>query len=278
MFYSQYILARKGPLGKIWLAAHFEKKLTKSQVFATDITESVQTIVNPTVPLALRVSGHLMLGIVRIYSDKVRYLSADCRDAMTRINLAFRVQSSRVDIDEVVSGKIDDANYALLPMEDDEQSAQIAYQRKVVRSLPKLDESDVTSFFAVGEIELLRHDISRPSILSRRTSAVPDSSRRSVDRSQKMDEDILPAFDAQIGENLFGDSQFEMYEPFELPVESTHTTQNISPSRNVEPQAESEHLNIVPVETSAIRVKSTKAKRRKVEVSYIPSNFRIFSE
>eukprot|EP01033_Poteriospumella_lacustris_P009184 gene9184-gene9943 len=111
MFYSQYILARKGPLGKIWLAAHFEKKLTKSQVFATDITESVQAIVNPTVPLALRVSGHLMLGIVRIYSDKVRYLSADCRDAMTRINLAFKVQTSRVDIEEGNSGKIDDANY-----------------------------------------------------------------------------------------------------------------------------------------------------------------------
>jgi cohesin complex subunit SCC1 len=34
MFYSQVILARKGPLGKIWLAAHFDKKLSKNQVRA----------------------------------------------------------------------------------------------------------------------------------------------------------------------------------------------------------------------------------------------------
>jgi cohesin complex subunit SCC1 len=80
MFYSQVILARKGPLGKIWLAAHFDKKLTKNQIFTTDISESV--VLNPAAPLALRVSGHLMLGIVRIYSRKVKYLMADCTEAM----------------------------------------------------------------------------------------------------------------------------------------------------------------------------------------------------
>jgi cohesin complex subunit SCC1 len=41
MFYSQLILAKKGPLGKIWLAAHWDKKLTKQQIFSTDITDSV---------------------------------------------------------------------------------------------------------------------------------------------------------------------------------------------------------------------------------------------
>ena len=71
MFYSQVILARKGPLGKIWLAAHFDKKLTKNQIFSTDISSSVESVLNPAAPLALRVSGHLMLGICRIYSRKV---------------------------------------------------------------------------------------------------------------------------------------------------------------------------------------------------------------
>ena len=41
MFYSQIILAKKGPLGKIWLAAHWSEKLTKIQVFATSIPTSV---------------------------------------------------------------------------------------------------------------------------------------------------------------------------------------------------------------------------------------------
>lgn len=262
MFYSQYILARKGPLGKIWLAAHFEKKLTKSQVFATDITESVQAIVNPTVPLALRVSGHLMLGIVRIYSDKVRYLSADCRDAMTRINLAFKVQTSRVDIEEGNSGKIDDANYALLPIEDDDQSHQLAYQRKVVRTIPKLDESEVTSFFAVGDIELLRNDLSRQSIQSRRSVATVDT-RRSIDHS-KIEEDILPAFDAQIGDNLFADTNFEMYEPFELTQDMSMDKETTAAPAVVD----TEQFDFQPVVTTVQKVKANKTKRRKVEVRF----------
>ena len=89
MFYSQVILARKGPLGKIWLAAHFDKKLTKNQIFSTDISSSVESVLNPAAPLALRVSGHLMLGICRIYSRKVKYLMSDCTEAMWKIKVIF---------------------------------------------------------------------------------------------------------------------------------------------------------------------------------------------
>ncbi|CAL0303266.1 unnamed protein product [Lupinus luteus] len=41
MFYSQFILAKKGPLGTIWIAAHLERKLRKNQVADTDIGISV---------------------------------------------------------------------------------------------------------------------------------------------------------------------------------------------------------------------------------------------
>lgn len=90
MFYSQIFLSRKGPLGKIWLAAHFDKKLTKNEIFSTDVSDSVESILRPSAPLALRVSGHLMLGVVRIYSRKVKYLMTDCTDAMWKIKLAFK--------------------------------------------------------------------------------------------------------------------------------------------------------------------------------------------
>jgi hypothetical protein len=110
MFYSQVILAKKGPLGKIWLAAHFDKKLTKQQIFSTDITASVNSILNPATPLALRVSGHLMLGIVRIYSKKVKYLMSDCTEAMWKMKLAFR--PGKVDIDpSLMNSNIDDAKF-----------------------------------------------------------------------------------------------------------------------------------------------------------------------
>jgi cohesin complex subunit SCC1 len=90
MFYSSVILAKKGPLGKIWLAAHYDKKLSKTQIFQMNIMASVDSIVHPTVPLALRVSGHLLLGLVRIYARKVQYLMTDCSEALFKINMAFR--------------------------------------------------------------------------------------------------------------------------------------------------------------------------------------------
>ena len=95
MFYSQIILAKKGPLGQLWLAAHFQdRKLSRPQIFATDISASVESIVHHQVPLALRVSGHLLLGVVRIYSKKVHYLWQDCHQAMLQIQMAFIQQNN----------------------------------------------------------------------------------------------------------------------------------------------------------------------------------------
>lgn len=90
MFYNQMVLTKKGPLAKVWLAAHWERKLTKAQVFETSIENSVQGILHPKVKLALRTSGHLLLGIVRIYSKKAKYLLSDCNDALAKLKLAFR--------------------------------------------------------------------------------------------------------------------------------------------------------------------------------------------
>ena len=41
MFYSQLLLAKKGPLSKVWLAAHWEKKLNKQTILTTDIKATV---------------------------------------------------------------------------------------------------------------------------------------------------------------------------------------------------------------------------------------------
>lgn len=90
MFYANFILAKKGPLAKIWLAAHWEKKLSKAHVFETDLQSSVESIIAPKVKIALRTSGHLLLGVVRIYSRKAKYLLADCTEALIKIKMAFR--------------------------------------------------------------------------------------------------------------------------------------------------------------------------------------------
>ena len=95
MFYSQIILAKQGPLAKVWTAAHYgDKKLSRPNIFATDISASVDHIVHPSVPLALRVSGHLLLGVVRIYSRKVKFVLTDCTEAMMKLQLAFTATSN----------------------------------------------------------------------------------------------------------------------------------------------------------------------------------------
>ncbi|KAI3799557.1 hypothetical protein L1987_34856 [Smallanthus sonchifolius] len=96
MFYSQFILAKKGPLGTIWIAAHLERKLRKNQVADTDIGVSVDSILFPEMPIALRLSSHLLLGVVRIYSKKVNYLFDDCSEALLKVKQAFR--STAVDL------------------------------------------------------------------------------------------------------------------------------------------------------------------------------------
>ncbi|KAG7382174.1 Double-strand-break repair protein rad21 [Phytophthora pseudosyringae] len=134
MFYSQIILAKKGPLGKIWLAAHWDKKLNKKQIFTADIHSSVQNIVNPQVPLALRVSGHLLLGVVRIYSRKVKYLYSDCSEALVKIKLAFRpgVVDLPASNQQAAAHAINVANFG-------EFEAEVTYSVDAI-SVPSLDE------------------------------------------------------------------------------------------------------------------------------------------
>ena len=49
MFYAYFVLSKKGPLSRVWLAAHWDKKLTKAHIFETNIETSVQTIMSPEV-------------------------------------------------------------------------------------------------------------------------------------------------------------------------------------------------------------------------------------
>jgi len=81
----------------------------------------VDSIVNPSVPLALRVSGHLLLGVVRIYSRKVKYLMHDCTEALVKIKLAFRpgVVDLPEDQIEAAPGAINLANFNEFDMQLD---------------------------------------------------------------------------------------------------------------------------------------------------------------
>ncbi|KAI3817826.1 hypothetical protein L1987_11624 [Smallanthus sonchifolius] len=69
MFYSHQLLARKAPLGQI-----------------------CEEILNPSVPMALRLSGILMGGVVIVYERKVKLLYGTC---FVEINEAWKVKPKR---------------------------------------------------------------------------------------------------------------------------------------------------------------------------------------
>jgi hypothetical protein len=48
MFYSQFVLSKRGALAKVWLAAHWDAKLTRAQILEADVQESVGTNAHST--------------------------------------------------------------------------------------------------------------------------------------------------------------------------------------------------------------------------------------
>ncbi|TAQ87699.1 hypothetical protein B7494_g3982 [Chlorociboria aeruginascens] len=95
MFYSETLLSKTGPLARVWLSANLERKLSKNHILQASVKDSVEAIVTPNqAPMALRLSGQLLLGVVRIYSRKARYLLDDCNEALMKIKMAFRLSGN----------------------------------------------------------------------------------------------------------------------------------------------------------------------------------------
>jgi len=71
-----------------WLAAHWEKKLKKADYDSTDISETCAKIQKEA--LALRFTGHLLLGVAKIHARKVQYLDSESGEVMTKMKMAWR--------------------------------------------------------------------------------------------------------------------------------------------------------------------------------------------
>jgi hypothetical protein len=95
MFWSGTLLNSTGPLAKAWLSANMERKLSKTHILQHNLQDSVDAIITPDqAPLALRLSGQLLLGVVRIYGRKARYLLDDCNEALMKIKMVSIFSSS----------------------------------------------------------------------------------------------------------------------------------------------------------------------------------------
>uniref|UniRef100_A0A0E0DUV9 Rad21/Rec8-like protein N-terminal domain-containing protein n=1 Tax=Oryza meridionalis TaxID=40149 RepID=A0A0E0DUV9_9ORYZ len=92
MFYSHQLLARKAPLGQIWMAATLHSKINRKRLDKLDIIKICEEILNPSVPMALRLSGILMGGVAIVYERKVKALYDDVSRFLIEINEAWRVK------------------------------------------------------------------------------------------------------------------------------------------------------------------------------------------
>ncbi|RTE81508.1 hypothetical protein BHE90_003957 [Fusarium euwallaceae] len=91
MFYSESLLQKSGPLARIWLSANLQRKLSKKHVLQSNIADSIALMITPSqAPMALRLSSQLLLGAVRIYQRKARYLLDDCDDTWIMMQMTFR--------------------------------------------------------------------------------------------------------------------------------------------------------------------------------------------
>ncbi|KMZ69011.1 Double-strand-break repair protein rad21-like protein [Zostera marina] len=101
MFYSHSLLSRKSQLGTVWMAAYQQSRLQKSHVIVTDISHTVEQIMFPKAPLALRLSGNLLLGVTRIYSKKVDYLHDDWNKFFSQVIIKLKPVNTSITFQAV---------------------------------------------------------------------------------------------------------------------------------------------------------------------------------
>lgn len=87
---------------RVWVSP---RRSTTSLLSIKRPTDAPDAILTESRPMALRVSGQLMLGVVRIYGRKVQYLMDDCRDTRERISMTFRPGAVDLPQDQIKASR-----------------------------------------------------------------------------------------------------------------------------------------------------------------------------
>ncbi|KAJ3305976.1 sister chromatid cohesion protein 1 [Kappamyces sp. JEL0829] len=214
-FYSENILAKRGPLAKVWLAAHWERKLSKSQFLQTNIPTSISAIVDDYgQPMALRLSGQLLLGVARIFSRKTRYLLEDCSEALVKIKMAFRpgvvdltaeqaiANSGAITVSESLNQFDILVSDPMLDLKKADTSLQPEYLSFSQQLAERLDENlDLDFSVEVGRDPMLGREF---------TPGFDTSSVR--EKSVALEDPLLgndPSFDLGVGNDMAGELNFD---------------------------------------------------------------------
>ncbi|XP_061864955.1 double-strand-break repair protein rad21-like protein 1 [Colius striatus] len=132
--------------------------------------------------IALRTSGHLLVGVVRIYHRKTKYLLSDCTEALTKIKTTFR------------PGLID------LP----EHGTEAAFQSITLPEefhdfegpLPDVSAIDVAEYFALNQSRVeditLKEDYDSKILLCDRNFVEPSCADTTADKASPLMDEVMP--------------------------------------------------------------------------------------
>lgn len=177
-------------LSKVWIAAHWDKKLTKHTVLAHNIQESVDTIKSPENALALRIAGSLLFGIVKLLLKKVVYIMIEAEDLSNQVTFTFNNQTG----DKSKPG-IATARNNLITLSN----------RKSRKSLQSFDGMISTASImntTQPSIEVPRNIASRDQITMRDLELTPLSGKYSAEKFRNIQIDMSSNFLDDVAETL----------------------------------------------------------------------------
>ena len=94
MFYSTDFLCANNGLSVCWLASTVgsskSRKLSKKMINTVDIDQQVDFLIHPSEPLALRLSSHLLLGILRVYKQQYEFYSGDVQSVVSKLHTVYK--------------------------------------------------------------------------------------------------------------------------------------------------------------------------------------------
>ncbi|KAI9473122.1 R8 protein [Coemansia sp. RSA 989] len=166
MFYSQDLLCRRnGRFGAVWLLATSGGRsrwngIGNREIAAIDISRTCADIISPPVPLSLRLTSTLLVGLSRALERKLHLLHVDCHSTWTRI-LSMPWVTSIHGFDPLISAAttvpnlqtitlptLSTLDYLDSPVGDliaDEQQLHSAKHTRSLKRLGWLEESGVES-------------------------------------------------------------------------------------------------------------------------------------
>jgi len=82
-------IAPSGQWGKVWLAAHWDKKLKKEDFIEANISELVASILGKSEKLTLRYMGNFLLGLCKVHAKQSAHFEDHSRELHDNLMLAF---------------------------------------------------------------------------------------------------------------------------------------------------------------------------------------------